>query len=346
MAGRARSAPECLNRQPSSRRVAVAATVMAVLSVVARTHLPRAHGDGPAAAGIAARVNGQAISLAELRATIHEALGVTEPPDNQGSKQTTAKLPAELIAATLERAIDRRLVADRLARDEKLKLTAEEQAAVERRFAASLTAQKSSIDRFKAERSWSDEDLAAYLAWRALWSRYLERELTDTALERYFDAHRADFDGSQVRVSHLLLKVPSGAVQSTRDKRLAEAGAIRAEIAAGRLNFADAVRKHSESPSRDAGGDQGFIPRRGVMVEPFSRAAFALEPGETSPPVVTPFGVHLIQCTEIKRGTGAWSQQRDELTRAMADERFAALAKAARSGAKIEYLAVPAPAAR
>lgn len=340
MAGRARGAHNDSIRPQTGRHAQAA--VVALLSVVAFTHLPRANGEEPAAASIAARVNGQAISLAELRATIHEALGVTEPPD----KPDMPELPAEIIAATLERAIDRRLVADRLARVEKLELTSEERAAARRRFAATLTAQKSSLDRYKAERGWSDEDLAEYLAWRTLWSRYLQRELTDAALEAYFKLHRADFDGTQVRVSHLLLRLPNGADQTTRDKRLAEAGAIRAEIAAGRLSFADAVRKHSESPSRDAGGDQGFLPRRGVMVEPFSRAAFALKPGETSPPVVTPFGVHLIHCTEIQRGNGAWSDAREELSRAMADERFAALAKAARSGAKIEYLAVPAPAAR
>ena len=343
MAGRARGARETSIRRPSTPRAAV----VTVLAVVVLGHLPVARAEEPSsAAAIAARVNGQPISLAELRATILEALGVPAPPDEQGPKQAVANFPADVIAATLERAVDRRLVADRLARDDILKLTAEEQAAVERRFAASLTAQKSSLEQYKAERGWNDKDLAAYLAWRTLWSRFLERELTDAALEKYFEAHRADFDGTQVRVSHLLLKVPSGATQSAVDIRLTEASAIGAEIAAGRLSFADAVRKHSESPSRDAGGDQGFIPRRGVMVEPFARAAFALKPGETSPPVITPFGVHLIHCTEIKRGSGAWTDARDELARALADERFAVLAKAARAGAQIEYLAVPAPTTR
>lgn len=323
------------------------AAVVTVLAAAILAQLTVARGDEPSSAsGIAARVNGQAIPLAELHATIHEALGAPEPPADQSSQPAAVELPADLVAATLERAIDRRLVADRLARDDKLKLTADEQAAVERRFAASLAAQKNSVDQFKSDRGWTDADLSAYLTWRSLWSRYLQRELTDAALEKYFSAHRADFDGTQVRVSHLLLKVPADADRSAREKRLAEAGAIRADIAAGRMSFADAVRKFSESPSRDAAGDQGFLPRRGVMVELFSRAAFALKPGETSPPVVTPFGVHLIHCTEIRPGSGAWTAARDELSRALADERFAALAKAARAGAKIEYLAVPAPAAR
>jgi len=39
------------------------------------------------------------------------------------------------------------------------------------------------------------------------------------------------------------------------------------------------------------------------MDEAFSRAAFALQTGQISPPVRSPFGVHLIRCEAIKPGT-------------------------------------------
>ena len=42
--------------------------------------------------------------------------------------------------------------------------------------------------------------------------------------------------------------------------------------------------------------------RRGSMPEPFSRAAFRLKKGELSPPTISPFGVHLIRCTDVKPG--------------------------------------------
>ena len=287
----------------------------------------------PSAGAIAGRVNGEPIPVAEIEATIAEALGAT--PDVGGD---TAVKPADAVfAATLERAIDRRLVCARLERDEKLRPRDEEIAAAERSLAQSLAARGSTLEDFQAARGWSADDLRRYLTWRIVWPRYLRAELTDAALERYFNRHRAEFDGTLVRVSQLLLRLAPTATAGARRAALDKAQQIRAEVAAGKLSFVAAVRQYSESPSREQGGDQGFLPRRGVMVESFARAAFALKVGETSAPVVTPFGVHLIHCTEIKAGHGAWAAARDDISRSLADERFAQLAKAARSGAKIEY---------
>ena len=68
------------------------------------------------------------------------------------------------------------------------------------------------------------------------------------------------------------------------------------------MTFADAAEKYSAGPSRAKGGDLGFIPRHGIMVEPFARAAFVLAKGEISPPMATVFGIHLITVTDVKPG--------------------------------------------
>ena len=58
--------------------------------------------------------------------------------------------------------------------------------------------------------------------------------------------------------------------------------------------FEEMAQKFSKCPSGKRGGDLGEF-GRGKMVPGFEQAAFALQPGEVSPPVRTQFGFHLIQ---------------------------------------------------
>ncbi|MCB0421370.1 MAG: peptidylprolyl isomerase [Bdellovibrionales bacterium] len=58
--------------------------------------------------------------------------------------------------------------------------------------------------------------------------------------------------------------------------------------------FEELAQSYSKCPSGRDGGMLGQF-GRGQMVAPFEEAAFALEVGETSGPVQTQFGYHLIK---------------------------------------------------
>lgn len=58
--------------------------------------------------------------------------------------------------------------------------------------------------------------------------------------------------------------------------------------------FDSLAKSFSNCPSGQSGGDLGKF-GKGMMVKPFEEAAFNLGVGETSAPVKTQFGYHLIQ---------------------------------------------------
>jgi peptidyl-prolyl cis-trans isomerase C len=104
-----------------------------------------------------------------------------------------------------------------------------------------------------------------------------------------------------VRASHILFEIPSEeeAAQAAR----AEAEGVLALARAEGADFAALAKEHSDGPSGPQGGDLGFFPRTGAMVEPFAAAAFALEKDAVSDLVETQFGLHIIRVTDRKEAS-------------------------------------------
>ena len=182
----------------------------------------------------------------------------------------------------------------------------------------------------------TEPEVRQELLWKISWARYVEAHATDENLKKYFDLHRADFDGTELKVSHILLKVPAGD-EAKLKTTLESAATIRAEIAAGKISFAEAAKKHSQSPTAKDGGNIGNIRRREPMPDVFNDAAFALKKGDVSQPVVSAFGVHLIQVQAIVPGQRTWEDCREELRPAVTLYLFRWIAEKERKGAKISY---------
>jgi parvulin-like peptidyl-prolyl isomerase len=116
-------------------------------------------------------------------------------------------------------------------------------------------------------------------------------------------------DKERVRAAHILVRVgpeerpnPGEAVteptaeqkKQWREEALKKANEIYAEVTAPGADFTTLAIKYSEGPSARKGGDLGIF-AADRMVEEFSDAAFALQPGEISKPVETKFGFHVIK---------------------------------------------------
>jgi len=122
----------------------------------------------------------------------------------------------------------------------------------------------------------------------------VDTTVTDQEVEDFYSSQQP---GTQVRASHILLTYPDTATEAQEDSVAALAASLHDRIGEGE-DFATLARSYSADPgSAAAGGDLGSF-GRGEMVKPFEDAAFALEPGEVSEPVESPFGVHLILMVE------------------------------------------------
>ncbi len=174
------------------------------------------------------------------------------------------------------------------------------------------------------------EHLALPLAWRS----YVRRTVTDEQLRQHFARHRQELDGTEVRASQIVITVPADADQTVWAAAEQKLGGIQSEVAAGKLTFADAARRHSSSPSGKDGGDLGFFAYRGRLPVAISSVAFSLQPGETSQPFRTAFGVHLITVTDRRPGELSLEDVRsavlDQISRALWDEQVQTERKAAR----------------
>lgn len=100
--------------------------------------------------------------------------------------------------------------------------------------------------------------------------------------------------GVRVSASHILMGYPPQATAAQRDSVRREMEAVLQRLSSGE-DFGSLARNVSQDRGSGAqGGSLGEF-GRGDMVKPFEDAAFALEPGETSGIVETPYGLHVIR---------------------------------------------------
>jgi peptidyl-prolyl cis-trans isomerase SurA len=146
---------------------------------------------------------------------------------------------------------------------------------------------------------------------------------------------------TQSRSRHILLRPDTQLTESAAVARLSD---FRRRIVAGQADFATLARENSQDGSANEGGDLGWT-NPGQFVPEFEEALNRLSPGQISQPVVSRFGVHLIQLQERREGTLSQREQREivrNLVREKKMEEAAILwAQDVRGRAYIEYREPP-----
>ena len=152
-----------------------------------------------------------------------------------------------------------------------------------------------------------------------------------------------DVSVTQTRARHILLRPGPQLSQSDAVARLTQ---LREQIGSGKVSFEAVAREQSQDGSAREGGDLGWA-SPGQFVPEFEEAMNGLRPGEVSFPVVSRFGVHLIQVQERRQMRLTEREQR-EIVRGLVREKKSAEAlqnwvQDLRSRAYVEYREAPQP---
>ena len=140
---------------------------------------------------------------------------------------------------------------------------------------------------------------------------------------------------TQTRARHILLRLSKDLNENAARNSLLN---LKRRIQAG-TDFADLARQFSQDGSAQAGGDLGWA-SPGQFVPEFEEVMARLRPGQVSEPLVSRFGVHLIQVMERRDVPLTLREQREmvrnQLREKKADELFTSWVEELRGRAYIE----------
>ena len=303
------------------------------LSTLALAQQPAANTNASAAtAGVAATVNGEAITLADVDAVLKHTLPLT-PLTAAQQRQMRIEVLSDMVDDLLLR---------QFLRKNGPKVDPKEIDAQLKAYGEKLKAEGKSLDDFYKRTGQTEAQVRE--AWTAAMqlTGYAKSAASEEQLKAYFAANKDYFDRVEVKVSHVVLRAGKSATPAERAAAKQKLEAIRAEVAAGKLDFATAAKKYSQCPTAPTGGEVGYILRKGGLVdESFAKAAFALKVGEVSGVVETEFGLHIIQVTDRKAGTpSTYEKSATDVLDAYSDELRAELIAKLRKQAQI-HISVP-----
>ncbi|HUT54475.1 MAG TPA: peptidylprolyl isomerase [bacterium] len=243
------------------------------------------------------KVNGQDILRSEIEndiADIKKKMGGQMPPEQMAMMEPTIK------RETMKRAVQRALLDQMVAKDGIIADAAkvdEEMAKIKERFPdPNMLEQK--LAEFNMTEDSLKQEIAKNLAYQQLFEKNAPvPDPSDEEIQQVYDRAKDRLkEPEQVKVTHIVLMVPSSASEETKKQKKGLAETIRKKILAGE-DMAALAEKYSDSPNKADKGIETFP--KGQMPEAFDTAVFALKPGELSRVIETPVGYHIVRMQEL-----------------------------------------------
>ena len=123
---------------------------------------------------------------------------------------------------------------------------------------------------------------------------------------------------TQTHARHILLRPGGQLSQTSARAQLAE---YKRQIEGGKADFAKLAREHSQDASGPEGGDLGWV-SPGMFVPEFEEVMNKLQLGQIADPVISRFGVHLIQVLERREAPISERELRDMARGGLREKKF------------------------
>ena len=199
-----------------------------------------------------------------------------------------------------------------------------------------LRQSKKTLADYYRETGLDEAKLRSGIAAETQWQTYLARRLSQEDLKKYYEENKDMFDGSKIRVAHIVYTIPPGDAKSeAAGKDYMEK--VRLELLKG-ADFASLARQYShDKTSAERGGDLGWFPPRKADPDLFIRTASSMKKGEVSGLVRTEYGLHIIQIADFQPGKPSrFEEMQESVKDVYADELKVSIILQQRREAKIE----------
>ena len=160
------------------------------------------------------------------------------------------------------------------------------------KVAAAEAAGMDTLTSFRKEfHTYRDMQLTPYL---------VDQEFIDSIARMVYDNTVKKLNGQDlIETAHILIKLPQNASEAEKQAAKLKADSIHTALASG-ADFGDMARRFSADPGSAAKGGQLPLVGPGAFVKEYEDAAYALQKGQMSAPVLSPFGYHIIKMTDRK----------------------------------------------